>query len=216
MGIYDGLSFPPAFDQRPYTFLNMVSTLDGKIISGERNESVSDLGSKVDHETMRFIERAADALILGAHTLRTAGNWNPSCPTKVVVTSSGDLPYSRPFFRDGRSVVVALTSSQVPDHVECWRFQDSVDFARVLERLHADGVDRLLLLGGSELNAQFFRLGFVDEIFLTLAPKIKMGQGTPTIADGTPFGRAEMPQFELIESHVVQDEVFLRYRKRSA
>ena len=47
-GVYAGLSFPDAPGDRPYTFINMVTTIDGKIVTGTREESAQDLGSELD------------------------------------------------------------------------------------------------------------------------------------------------------------------------
>ena len=75
-------------------------------------------------------------------------------------------------------------------------------------------VQRLMVLGGSELNAQMFHLDAIDEMFLTLAPKVKLGRDVPTYADGEPLKREELLGFALSEVHRVEDEVFLRYSRR--
>src|ERR1039458_184969 len=51
------------------------------------------------------------------------------------------------------------------------------------------GVKRLLCEGGGELNDALFRAGLVDEIHLTICPKIFGGRTAPTIADGLGFQR---------------------------
>ncbi|MGH9593067.1 MAG: RibD family protein [Bryobacteraceae bacterium] len=45
-------------------------------------------------------------------------------------------------------------------------------------------VKRLLCEGGGELNDALFRAGLVDELHLTLCPKVFGGRNAPTIADG--------------------------------
>ncbi len=201
-------------------FINMVSTIDGKIITGERNESVHDLGSKSDKILMKRIEAAADAVLLGAETLRAAQkSWNPNTAKRIVVSKTGNVPLDSGYLGNGEPMVVVPQSCSVdyPQPIEKVSFgEDSVDFSALLSKLHADGVRHLLVLGGSEINAQFFGAGLVDEIFLTLAPKIKLGRDVPTIADGHPLGRAEIQKFQLVETHQVEDELFLRYRRRPA
>lgn len=196
----------------------MVSTLDGKIITGDRNESVHDLGSKTDKVLMKRIEAAADAVLLGAETLRAAQrSWNPNSDTRIVVSKSGKVPLDSGYLCNGTPIVVVPKSASVdyPPPIQKLSFgEDSVDFEALAGQLFDNGVRNLLVLGGSEINAQFFRAGLVDEIFLTLAPKIKLGRDVPTIADGEPLARAEIQKFSLIESHQVEDELFLRYRRR--
>ncbi len=196
----------------------MVSTLDGKIITGERNESVHDLGSKTDKVLMKRIEAAADAVLLGAETLRAAQrSWNPNSDTRIVVSKSGNVPLDSGYLSNGTPIVVVPKSATVgyPPPIQKLSLGiDSVDFEALAGHLFDNGVRNLLVLGGSEINAQFFRAGLVDEIFLTLAPKIKLGRDVPTIADGEPLARAEIQKFGLIETHQVEDELFLRYRRR--
>lgn len=196
----------------------MVSTLDGKIITGERNESVHDLGSKTDKVLMKRIEAAADAVLLGAETLRAAQrSWNPNSDTRIVVSKSGNVPLDSGYLNNGTPIVVVPKSATVgypPPIQKLSLGDDSVDFSALAGHLLDSGVRHLLVLGGSEINAQFFRAGLVDEIFLTLAPKIKLGRDVPTIADGEPLARAEIQKFSLIETHQVEDELFLRYRRR--
>jgi riboflavin biosynthesis pyrimidine reductase len=75
------------------------------------------------------------------------------------------------------------------------------------------GVRRLLILGGSETNAVFLADDLVDELFLTIAPKVKLGRSVPTYAGGEPLARDSLLRFKLLEHHVVESEVFLRYRR---
>jgi riboflavin biosynthesis pyrimidine reductase/predicted DsbA family dithiol-disulfide isomerase len=215
--IYQSLDFPAAPADRPYVYLNMIATIDGKTVSGSRDESVADLGSKIDHTLMKRIEASADAVMLGAQTLRvTSKKWNPKSHTRIVVTQSGEVPAESAFLSDGEAFLATGGSATVhpPHGVKLLRTGNrAVDIVALLERLRNRGVERLLCLGGSELNAQLLRLGLVDELFLTIAPKVKLGKCLPTYAGGEPLDRAELLGFHLVENHAVGDEVFLRYRR---
>lgn len=85
--------------------------------------------------------------------------------------------------------------------------------ADVLGALREDGVQRLLIEGGSEINAVFLAADLVDELFLTVAPKVKLGREVPTIADGEPLTRAQVKSWELVSCLTQGSEVFLRYRR---
>lgn len=208
--IYSSLQFPEPPTDRPYIVLNMVETIDGKIILGERDEPVVDLGSKLDHKLMKRIEGAVDAVILGAQTLRAAKkSWNPNAITRIVITRSGDLPFDACFFT-GSPIVASETGVETPEGVENLQFPD---IEKLLFEIKARGIDRLLLLGGSTLNAQFFERQLIDEIFVTIAPKIKMGRETPTIADGNPLPRENVQNYSIVEQHRAGDELFVRYRR---
>lgn len=221
--IYTDLDFPvhTAPNWRPYTFMNMVSTIDGKVLSGERGEPVGDLGSQVDHTLMRRIESAADAVLIGAESQRSSsGIWYPKGVKRMVATRSGRLLTDSRFFADEPEsawVLCTVESSlpELPLGVNVVRFpgreipwRDAVQFLR--KEL---GVGRLLVEGGSHLNGQLLGADLVDELFLTVAPKVKLGEGVPTYAGGGPLPREKLQRYSLVEIHRVGDEVFLRYRR---
>ncbi len=219
--VYAALSFPPAPAGRPYVYIDMVATIDGKILSGSRDEPVVDLGSANDHRLMERIEAASQAVLLGAQTLRAAKkSWNPCANTRIVVTSSGDLPLDSCFF-SGNSIV-AVAEAERSKVESALRRSDRAspqtltfsDLDDLLEQLRGRGIERLLVLGGSTLNAELFENGLVDEIFITVAPKIKLGSDVPTIAGGNALPRESIQNYSIVEEHRIGDELFLRYRRR--
>lgn len=216
---YLNIEFPPAPEDRPYVYVNMVATIDGKTVSGTRDEDVTDLGSDVDHAAMKALEIPADAVLVGAQTLRaTTRRWRPKARISLVATRSGDLPRDARYF-EGESYVIAPENGEYPAP---WlegggrraEGGNGVDWHEVMRRLRSLGVERLYALGGSELNAELLGRDLVDELFLTVAPKVKLGRELPTYAGGEPLPRGGLMDFRLIESHIVGDEAFLRYRRK--
>ena len=206
---YANAEFPPAPDDRPTVYVNMVATIDGKTVSGTRDEDVMDLGSKVDHRAMANLDAFSDACLIGGRTLRASPRlWRPRARLALVVSGSGDLPWDARYF-EGESAVVtdAPFESPVPK-------RPLGDWPTFLKGLREEGIRRLYVLGGSELNAQLLRADVVDELFLTVAPKVRLGEGLPTYAGGEPLPRGGLLEFALVESYVVGDEAFLRYRRR--
>ena len=73
-------------------------------------------------------------------------------------------------------------------------------------------VQRLLCEGGGELNGALFRAGLVNELHLTICPKIFGGRNAPTIADGTGVRNlAGATRLKLKSMKRVGDELFLVY-----
>ncbi|MCG9896299.1 MAG: RibD family protein [Fimbriimonadaceae bacterium] len=207
--IYADLTFPDPPEGRPYVLLNMVTTIDGKIVTGDRDDDVFDLGSPTDHATMHVIEAAADGIIMGARTIRATPKMNlPDHLVRFAVTRTGDIPRDNGFVTDRTWLIgpePGSTDLPVIPH-KTWP-----ETLATLRRDH--GIRRLLCEGGSELNAQLFAAGLIDEIFWTIAPKVKLGAATPTMADGEPIPRAEIPRFRLVSCTPHGDEVFMRYRR---
>ncbi|MBS1723560.1 MAG: dihydrofolate reductase family protein [Armatimonadetes bacterium] len=219
MNPYEDLHLREPSGASPFVAINMVTTIDGKILSGGRDEGVMDLGSPVDHQAMRNIEAACDAVMIGAGTLRaTKGLWYDARLTRIVVSPSGNLPYQSRFFTDAPEKAWVLTSevgeSAVPSNVQRIATKEPIEWPGVLERLGNElGVRRLLVEGGSELNASLLAQDVVDELFWTVAPKVRLGRNIPTYADGEPFPRHGLLKFSLVSNLVIDDEVFLRYRR---
>jgi 5-amino-6-(5-phosphoribosylamino)uracil reductase len=69
----------------------------------------------------------------------------------------------------------------------------------------------LLCEGGGDIAAQLFAARAVDEIYLTLVPRILGGAHAPTLAGGTGFGPDEIPDARLTSLERRGDELFLRY-----
>lgn len=207
---YQDFAWPEPPRHRPYTYLNMVTTLDGKILTGERDETVEDLGSATDHATMRALEREADGVLIGAGLLRaTPGLWYPAETARFVATRDPHLDTTGKFFTENAWIV----SGDGYRHESWPHVLTGPDWAALLGQIRQLGIERLLIEGGSELNAQLLKAGLVDEIFMTLAPKLKLGRDVPTLADGEPFSRAEVQTWTLVELHRVESELFLRYRR---
>jgi riboflavin biosynthesis pyrimidine reductase len=216
-GVYPLLELGPAPPDRPYVFINMVATIDGKTVSGTRREPVQDIGSDLDHATMRQIESGADAVLIGAGSLRaTKGLHYPEALVRVVATASGDVPAEHRFFTDPGVALVATTEdSRVPSGLTAVRCgKGALDWRKLLGVLRDEHeVGMLLVEGGSEVNASLLREDLVDELFLTVAPKVKLGREVPTYAGGDPLPREGMLGFRLVSCIPRGDEVFVRYRR---
>jgi riboflavin biosynthesis pyrimidine reductase len=76
-------------------------------------------------------------------------------------------------------------------------------------------VKRLLCEGGGELNDALFRAGLVDEINLTICPKIFGGRAAPTLADGKGFGALRAAaRFQLQSRRQIKGELFTVYSRQ--
>jgi len=84
-----------------------------------------------------------------------------------------------------------------------------VDLAALLRTLREEGVRALLCEGGPRLHASLQAAGLVDELFLTIAPKLSGGELAPRIVEGELPAVAELELLWLLEQ---DGELFARYR----
>lgn len=232
--VYADLRFE-ATAGRPYTAINMVSSVDGRTTVGGRLESPR-LGSERDRQLMGWVRHAVDVVVRGAQTVR-ANPVYPLIPDELVpvrlrkglgeqprvaiVTNSCDLPLDSPVFTAGPSRPIVLTSRVAPpDRVSkvasradvLFAGEDAVDPSRAVQMLRSEfGIERILLEGGPTLNYYFLRQRAVDEFFWTVAPKLIGGAGELSLVEGQdvfdPF-----VQLKLISAYTCADELFLRYK----
>jgi riboflavin-specific deaminase-like protein len=222
----------------PLVFLNMAMTADGKIATA--NRVVSSFGSKRDLEHLYELRTTADAIMAGARTLNlnkillgTGGvrfkrmrlkNGLDEYGLRVIVSGSGTINPNAAIFQKRFSPIILLTTERasdaklkrlralVDDVLVCGR--KDIDFGQALRWLREKwDVKRLLCEGGGELNSALFHAGLVDELNLTVCPKIFGGRSAPTIAEGEGILRlAGAVQLELKSLRRVGNELFLVYR----
>lgn len=193
---------------RPYTFINVAMTADGKIDTFERKGSA--ISSKQDKQRVDELRAAADGILVGGGTLlgeapkltvksealregRVSQGRSPN-PIKVSVVTVADVQPDSDFIKAGDSRKVIFTTSQTSNsQLERLRalgvevFVDEsqrVDLSKMMLTLKRIGVDHLMVEGGGTINFELMRLGLVDELFIYVAPMIFGGANAPTLADG--------------------------------
>lgn len=223
--------------ERPYLVLNMVATLDGKATLGGRTAGI---GSPADRELFHHLRTQTDAVMAGAGTLRAERygrivrepalrekreqeGLSPD-PLACVVSASLDGLAELPLLAVSEQRVAVLTaaSGDLPPRaarVEYVRGGPAeggggwVDLSEALGRLRADwSVRSILCEGGPTLNAELLRSRLVDELFLSLAPKLAGGAEALTIVAGEALPEpVELELLSLLEHH---GELFQRWRVR--
>ncbi len=232
MAIYDDLDLPPTGNLEgagPYVIINTVSSVDGRTAVGGK---AAGLGSGIDRQTMRNLRSRADAVMIGAGTLRaerlTLGLDEPGVPQPlaIIVTDKGDVPLEEHLIVEGAQEVLILLSDAAPKRVverlatlaPVMRTPadstGAVDLEAALRTLKAErGVESLVVEGGPSLNHALISLNLVDELFLTVAPELLGGRAdqTLTLLRGPTLPDRDRPTLDLASIHLSGDELFLRY-----
>jgi riboflavin-specific deaminase-like protein len=217
----------------------MAMTADGKIATA--NRAVSSFGSARDHEHLLELRATADAVMAGARTVDSAAiNLGPGPARfrrqrlknglaeynlRIIVSGNGSLNPGAEVFRHRFSPIIVLTTGRaspaklrqlraVTDEVKvCGRRQ--INFREAFCWLREKwGVQRLLGEGGGGLNDALFRAGLVDELHLTICPKVFGGRNAPTIVDGSGFHRlVEALPLQIKSFKRIENEVFVVFRR---
>ncbi len=229
---------------RPKVLINMVSSLDGRIsVDGKAGA----IGGVADRRLMRILRSRVDAVMFGAGTLRSekislgvpldlsllrTSRSLPEQPIHIILSGIQEPELDNIvdpipdrtilFMREGMKTDEEGSSSPIMGEIVevPVNSQGMVDLHAALAILHREqGVRTLLVEGGPSLNHSLIVQGLVDEIHLTLAPKILGGDTEPpaSIVNG-PFTNPHA-KHELISIYTpceapgsLELDLFLRYK----
>jgi riboflavin biosynthesis pyrimidine reductase len=185
-------------------YSNFVESLDGVVALASEPSAGSIISGRnqADRFLMGLLRACADAVLLGAGTLRaTPGHrWTPEHiypamassfaelrrhlgraprPRLVVFTASGAVDVSHPAVIEGVTVVTTETVSEglagrLPDSCDVIALGRSgaVEMGPALAELRERGYGVLLTEGGPHLTAALIENGLLDESFITISPVI--------------------------------------------
>jgi len=213
--------------QRPLVAMNFVATVDGRATIGGRSGPI---GSATDTKMLARLRTRFDAVMIGAGTMRAERYGRivaepeqrrrreqlglPHDPLMVIVSGRLDLPWDAPLFTAGGGRVLVFTASeeeppQTATPLQVVRHEGRVNLAAALAQLRGEhGVRALICEGGPRLHSKLQSGGLVDELFLTVAPKLT-GAG-PAIVEGALPEVAELDLAWLLEA---DGELYARYRR---
>jgi riboflavin-specific deaminase-like protein len=218
----------------PLLRLNMVASADGSVTDEQGRAGM--LGGAGDREVFRTLRALADAILVGAGTVRAEGygphqlrsdlrvkreaDGRPAPAPIVVVSRSLDLDLTGPLFTSAQTQTVVLTCADSPRS----RLDEAARVARVivagdaevdvvagLAELRGMGLAHILCEGGPHLNGHLLGAGVVDELCLTVAPAI-VGTAGLRLVHGL-GSRVGLELAGLLEN---DGELFCRYRVRGA
>jgi riboflavin-specific deaminase-like protein len=224
---------------RPRILVNFAVSLDGKInpAPGKRKGVFAMSRGKEDYRRMRVLRAEGDAILIGAANLRiddpgltlapeererrrAAGRPDPA---RVVVTTRGEgirtdaKVFDRSIGGPAYVVHAAIMSAEtraalagVATLVELGTNAVPIDALLAWMR---DGLGAAIVVceGGGILVADLFAARAVDELYLTVVPRILGGAAAPTLVAGAGFDPDEIPDAKLASLERVGDELYLRY-----
>lgn len=188
---------------RPYTLVNFVAGADGHATFDGRSAGLGDDGDRAIFHSLR---EHVDAVLAGTGTLRVERygrvlgkverrerrvqrGQRPE-PIAVVVTRSGEVPDDIPLFGEPEATIVAFSPTSVGEGRPAEVINVQIDpgeltLTTAMRRLRTDfGVRTVLCEGGPTLFGGLLHEGLVDELFLTVAPKLVGGGHGPAVSSG--------------------------------
>lgn len=121
-------------------------------------------------------------------------------PTRVVVDSTGRIPSSSRLLKKANELntIVAASNRISFDNIRRIEItgakvlvagRNKVELRKIFRILEEMGYKRILVEGGGELNWSVLKLGIVDELIITMSPRIVGGRSAVTLVEGEGYDR---------------------------
>jgi len=215
-------AYPQMPAERAWVRANFISTLDGAA-TGDDGRSGS-INTGADREVFSLLRALSDVILVGAGTARTEGYrratvrapWlslrqgRPAHPTTAVLSRAAHLPPQLSAGRRDSGDVLMITCTRAgraaidhardalgEDHVIVTG-EDTVDLVAAIDSLTARGLPRVLCEGGPHVLRDLTVSGRLDELCLTIAPRLVAGEHS-RITAGASVSSELLPRL-LIES----------------
>ena len=221
----------PRVEHRPCVRLNMIVSVDGGTSWGGVSGA---LGGPADKALFSVLRSVADVVLVAAGTMR-AEKYGPAqlatevrearrrrgqspVPPIAVVSRSCRMEWDTPFFTAAasRPIVITVAGAEETDRAQAAEVADvivvgdrDVDLSAALDELGARGAGNVLAEGGPTLNGELARAGLLDELCVTLSPRLASGDAKRIISGSTLDELAELRLRSICEE---DDFLFLRYR----
>ncbi len=216
-----GLSLP--WRQVPRLRLVLAVSLDGRLAPAEGG--AAQLGGAGDRRALEEALAWADGCLIGAETLRRHGSTclihapdllaqraaagRSTQPVAVVVTRRAHIPAELPFWQQPLQRWV-LAPAEAPSVPGGQRRLNLEGWSAALAALQAAGLERLVVLGGATLAAGLLAEGWIEELQLTLCPRLLGGPHS-----WVPLQAAIQAGIWRLEEHrrLEGDELLVRYSR---
>ena len=191
---------------RRWVRTNMVASVDG---AAQADGKSGGLSGAADKKVFHSLRALADVILVGATTVRTEGYrqaavprdefahvrsaaGQAAAPAIAVVSSSLDLDFDAPLYREPVVPTITVTVSDAPpDRLAAAREAGEVliagpgrvDLAAAVDQLAESNRGRILCEGGPSLISGLAHASRIDEICLTLSPQLLSGHAK-RLADG--------------------------------
>lgn len=171
---------------RVWVRVNMIGSIDG---SGQGSDGLSgSLANAADRECFALQRELADAVLVTAGTARAEKYGSIEGRELILASRSLEIPPAL------RTTGVTVLAPQSCDHERARELQangvtvllsgsNQIDWAASFSSLNARGINKLLCEGGPSLVAELSVADLIDEMCLTISPRLVAGSGS-RIAEG--------------------------------
>jgi len=203
---------------RPFIHINCAMSADGKI-AGVNKKQVR-ISSDEDKQRVKNLRRQYDAILVGIGTvlsddphLTVKGLSYDENPIRIVIDAHGRTPHEALVVNDAAPTIILTDDycEKTWENAEAIRCGNPFDLNYAMEKLAEAGIENILVEGGGETIASFFKEKMVDRYTVFVGSMIIGGRIAPTPVDGDGWTAENGVKLELKNSEVLGDGVLLTY-----
>lgn len=202
---------------RPFVHVNCAMSADGKIAGADRTQVR--ISSDEDIQRVKALRKEYDGILVGVGTvvaddphLTVKGLDRDENPLRIVLDPNGRVPDDALVLNDAADTVIVTSEgcARSWDDVDVIRAgKDRIDLPLALEEMAKMGVESILVEGGGETIASFFREGLVDRYSVFIGSLVIGGRTSPTPIDGD--GWIRDVELRMISSETLGNGVLLTF-----
>lgn len=173
--------------RRPYVVAQLGQSLDGRIATPTGASKYINGPAALDF--LHRVRASVDAVVVGIGTviaddpLLTVRRVQGRSPARVVIDPNGRLPRTAKCLSDDGTATYVVSTGRNCDSAGVHTLYvptgpDGLDPHAIIASLHAAGLRRVLIEGGSNTVSRFLAAGAVDRLYLLIAP-VLLGSGQP-------------------------------------
>ncbi|MGD1838225.1 MAG: 2,5-diamino-6-(ribosylamino)-4(3H)-pyrimidinone 5'-phosphate reductase [Nitrososphaeraceae archaeon] len=189
---------------KPYVIINSAITLDGKITSISNDSKIS---SKQDLKRLHKLRSQVDAILVGINTvinddpilnIRLIDNFKKN-PTRIILDSKCRIPLYSKIMKTAKKIntILVVTEKASKNNILAveklgaqvlhTKSKSNINIKKLFSVLKKLGFQKILVEGGGEINWSCFKSGIVNELILTISPRIIGGRNAITFVEGTGY-----------------------------
>ena len=203
---------------RPFIHVNCAMSADGKIAGSNRKQVR--ISSDEDKQRVKNLRRQYDAILVGVGTvladdphLTVKGATYEENPVRIVIDPHGRTPHEALVVNDAAPTIILTDDycEKTWDNADVIRCGTPLDLDFAMDSLAKAGIESILVEGGGETIASFFRKGMVDRYTVFVGSMIIGGRISPTPVDGDGWIKEGGITLELKGSEALGNGVMLTY-----
>ena len=212
---------------KPFITLKLATSLDGKIAT--KNFDSKWITCEKSRQFSHLLRSQNSAILIGANTARQ-DNPTLDCrllgleefsPQKVIISQSLDLKPELNIFKNNPEKTLILTTNNqkfpTAKTLICAKKDGKIDLNDALEKLCQNGINSVLIEGGSQIATSFLQENLVDELVWIRSSKIIGNDGIAAIGEMN-FEKISqvLDGFKRVKIREIEDDLVETYQKTNS